>query len=251
MKKYLLFISLFVSTVFASQAQQVVLAQDVAKDSVQRNFGPNRRHFTHLFVGYGLVAGASEAGSEIKYLNSHEWQFGFRYKFKVSNFYALGLEATLNPQTYYLKQTPEKTLPNFIQHDVEKLKFTNAGLGFYNRFNFGKRGNYIGNFLDLGIYGNWMPVKAHIYQDDDLFGLVGSLSGVKNVKVRENGLKYVEDFNYGVLARLGFNRYVFYGSYRLSNLFGGYAVLDGYGNNLFGFAELPRLTVGFQLSFHK
>lgn len=252
MKKYILFLGLLTSCFFTAEAQKVMLAQDVAKDSITPSFGPNRKYYGHFFAGFGLMAGPSEkAGSSIAYGKSHEWLFGYRFKLKVAGFYALGFDLTLNPQTFYLKQQAGKTLPTPLFFDEEKFKFTNLGLSFYQRFNWGKRGDYVGNFVDMGVYGNWMPVKVHIYEDDNLFGVSGLLSGVKQVKVRESGLKYVEDFNYGVLARLGFNRYVLYGSYRLSDLFGGYALLDETGKNMYDFAELPRATFGFQVGLHK
>ena len=252
MKKYLLSFGLLAACFTTAPAQKVLLAQDVTKDTVEVKFGPNKKYFGHMYVGYGFVAGPAEnKGSAVDYGSSHEWLFGYRFKYKVGNVYALGFDVTVNPVTYFIKQKTGKTLPNPFLFDEEKFKFTNFGLSVYQRFNWDKRGNYVGNFIDMGAYGNWMPVKVHIFEDDNLFGISGPLSGVKEVKVRETGLKYVEDFNYGVLARVGFNRYVFYGSYRLSDLFGGYSVADETGKNMYDFAELPRVTVGFQLGLHK
>ena len=252
MKKCILILGLFLIGSIPVLAQKVLLEQNVAQDTLPENFGPNQKHFGHFYVGFGMMAGAAEAkSSAIDHLKSHEFLLGYRFKYKVSNFYSVGLDGFSTFQTYYLKQQAGKTLPTKILFDEEKLKFTNLGLSFYNRFNYGKRGNHIGNFVDLGVYGNWMPIKVHIYEDDDLFGTNGWLAAIKDVKVRETGLRYVTDFNYGALLRLGFNRYVFYGSYRLSDLFNtGYTVTDGNGNNLFKFAELPRLSVGFQIGIH-
>jgi hypothetical protein len=253
MKKYLLFLGLISCSVIQAAAQNVLLAQDVAKDSIPEKFGPNLKHYTHFYLGYGFVVGPSEnKGSQVKYPASHEWVIGLRYKYKVGEVYALGFDLALTPQVFKLKQQEGKTLPATTLYKSEKLKFTNLGLAFYNRFNWDKRGNYMGNFVDLGVYGNWLATQARIYEDDNIYGLVGPLSGVKTVKVRESGLKYVSDFNYGALVRVGFNRYVFYGTYRISDLFdSGYSVLNPDGSNYFAFPELPRFTLGFQLSLHK
>lgn len=253
MKKYLLVLAAFAGLLFNASAQNVLLAQDVAKDSIPEKFGPNLKHYTHFYLGYGFVVGPSEnKGSQVKYPSSHEWVIGLRYKYKVGEVYALGFDLAFTPQVFHLKQQESKILPTPTLYEYEKLKFNNLGLAFYNRFNWDKRGNYVGNFVDLGVYGNWLAGAAHVYGDNEIFGLTSPFSGVKSVKVRESGLKYVADFNYGALVRLGFNRYVFYGSYRISDLFdSGYSVLTPDGSNYFDFPELPRYTIGFQLSMHK
>jgi hypothetical protein len=249
MKKYIFLLCFLATLISKVSAQEVKLAQDVGSDTLKSKFGPNLKHYVHAYVGYGLVAGPSEAkGSQVKYPSSHEWVFGVRYKYKIGEVYGLGLDLALTPQVFALKQQEGKLLPNTVHHDSEKLKFTNIGLGFYNRFNFDKRGNYMGTFLDLGVYGNWMAHSAHVFQDPDSY----PLSGVKNIKVQENDLKYLANFNYGALVRLGFNNYVFYGTYRISDLFdSGYGVFDLNGKNVFDFPELPRYTIGFQFSLHK
>lgn len=250
MKKVLLLAGVLIGLWGKVNAQKVLLYQDVTSSTEKQTFGPNLKYFGHFYGGFGLVASSSEKGSEVEYPASHEFLLGYRYKYKIAKFYALGWDLSLQSQTFKLKQHEGKTLPNPILHNEEKYRFTSLSLGIYNRFNFGRRGNHIGNFLDLGVYGSWVPFKTHLYKDDQLFGLIGPLDGVKEVKVRETGLKYVADTNYGVQARLGFNRYVLYGTYRLSDLFeAGYGVGNGNGG-IKTYAELPRLTVGFQIGVH-
>lgn len=241
MKKYFVLSCLLVSCLSFARAQEVLLKQDV-KDATQTgNFGPNQKYYLHAFVGYGFIVGAAEEKtSRINYGYSHDWQIGLRFKFKVAEFYALGLDATLNPQTYYLKQKEPKNLPDTNLHGTEKLRLTNVGLGFFNRFNFDKRGDYMGNFLDLGIFGNWLPVSTHIYHDEfeDT-----DVPGASQATVKLKNLNYLTNFNYGVTARVGFNRYVFYATHRLSDLFNAEQGKD--------FAELPRTVIGFELGLHK
>jgi hypothetical protein len=101
------------------------------------------------------------------------------------------------------------------------------------RFNYGRRGNIIGKFIDLCAYGDWTFSASNNTKDKRQNG--------NHVKTRITHLNYYNSTNYGVLARIGFNRYVFYGSYRLSNMFKSSA----------NFPELPRITVGLQIGFHK
>src|SRR5688572_29727495 len=120
MKKYLLVLAAFAGLLFNASAQNVLLAQDVAKDSIQEKFGPNLKHYTHFYLGYGFVVGPSEnQGSQVKYPSSHEWVIGLRYKYKVGEVYALGLDLALTPQVFHLKQQKKKTLPTTIQYENE------------------------------------------------------------------------------------------------------------------------------------
>lgn len=248
MRFIIAFLVLVLGATFPTLAQRVLLEQDVSKDSVKTNFGPNLKYFGHFYAGFGLVASASEAkSSAVVYPASHEFVYGYRFKYRVGQVYSLGLEMQVSSQTYKLKQQAGKTLPYPQKFDDSKLRFTNLGLGFNQRFNYGKRGNHIGRFVEVGVFGNWMPFKTHIYTQTNL---QGPASIVEKVKVKETGLKYVSDTNYGVHARLGFNRYVLYANYRLSDLFNtGYTYMQD-GRNIADFAELPRLSVGFQIGIH-
>lgn len=238
--RFFAFLILF-SAAYRVSGQEVILEQDVWQNTEPQNWGPNLKHFIYPFTGYGFVAGAAEtAGSQVKYGASHDWHLGLRYKLKLAELYAVGLDLHVNPQTFYLKQHAGKTLPNSLQHESEKLRITNVGLGFYNRINFRKRGNYLGNFTDLGVFGNWLASSTHIARDQVESN--GEPAG-EEIIVKSNNLNYLTDFHYGLLARIGFNRFVFYGTYRLSNLFN-----NRQGKN---FAELPKMVIGFELGLHQ
>src|SRR5688500_2386900 len=121
MKKYLLFFVLLAGTVTDLLAQRILLEQDVSGDSIMETYGPNRKHFGHFYMGFGFVAGPAEASSsDVDYFKSHEVLFGYRYKYRVSNFYALGFETTFGTQTFEIKQHAGKGLPSpFVNNDKE------------------------------------------------------------------------------------------------------------------------------------
>jgi len=195
------------------------------------------------------VLGADAVGSEIKYGSSSDFVYGYRYKRKLSEFYAVGFDIFYHSTAFHLKQGPNKVLPNNILHDdkgeKEKLTFHNLSLGLYNRFNFGKRGNYIGNFIDLGARVDWAFSVVHFTKDRYEIANINN-GGVEKTKTA--GLVYTKPIYYNVFARFGFNKFVITASYRLSDLFKEDPELyKGYDK----YPELPLLIVGVEIGLHK
>jgi len=250
MKRTKLLIAVFIgiiSTGFFLQkescGQTVLLEQDVNADTIPKMVGPNLKHFSHFYFGYGFVLGADADGSKIKYGSSSDFVYGYRYKRKLSEFYAVGFDLFYHSTAFHLKQDSTKALPNNILHDdkgeKEKLTFHNFSLGLYNRFNFGKRGNYIGNFLDLGARVDWPFSVVHFTKD------IYDIANINNggvVKTKTTRLVYTEPIYYNAFARLGFNKFVITASYRLSDLFKKEYDL---------YPELPVLIMGVEIGLHK
>ena len=162
---------------------------------------------------------------------------GYRFKRKINNIYSLGWIINCNLKSFDIKQNALKIFPTNIISEKEKLLTRNLALGLYNRFNFGKRGNYIGNFIDVGANFEWNFYPTFVINNKNIFN--ASLSG--NTKQIQSNLKFNNASNYCIAAALGFNKYVIYSTYRLSNIF----------RNSFNFPELPRFIVGLQLGLHQ
>jgi len=229
-------------------AQDILLEEDVNADSTESDEGPNKRKFSHVYVGLGFAASPDSAGSRINYGKSFELTIGRRLKWRVNNFYALGLDMAYHLNSYSLKRTASKVLPNDSIHDKERLRFHNLGLGFYNRFNYGKRGNHIGNFVDIGFRFD-VPVITSYYTEDEL-DLANNNNGRK-VSTKTTDLRFIEDYHYSAYLRVGFNTFVLTASYRLANLF----ITDPnlyskYNNGLSKYPELPVVNVGIQMGMH-
>ncbi len=218
-----------------SSAQDVLFNETVNSDSVIEKNGPNLKHYKHPYIGFGFAATQSEnKSSNVDLGLSSNFIFGYRTKLKISNFYAIGYDISYNLSWYRLSQTNDKRTPDSLQNDKERLTFHNFELGLYNRFNFGKRGNIIGKFIDLGAYADWTFLCSHFTKNKN-----DANDNIYKTKVTH--LKYYEAFNYGVLTRIGINRWVVYANYRLSDLF----------KSSYNYAELPRLTIGVQIGLHK
>jgi hypothetical protein len=236
MKKVAIVI-LFLSGWMTGFSQEVLLEKQV-EDSINSQYGPNLNRYAHFYVGEGFFAMPSEgSGADIEYGLSRTTQVGYRVKFRITEFLSFGPDLEWNRMIYMIDQSDNKVFPNADQHKSERLVLSNAGAGLYIRFNFFRRGNIMGDFLDLGGYANWMFYGRHVVKNkvDD-----ASYHSTVEKTVR-TGLDYVQPYQYGLRARLGFNRYVIVAEYRLSDLF-----LKSYEE----YPELSRFWVGFQFSLH-
>lgn len=237
MKKILILL-LMLDFIFAGKAQDVLLEDDVEFYEKNQKFGRNRKHYYHGYFSTGVSLGATKDNkSPVKELLSNHINLGLRYKLKISDFYSLGCDIAYSIYNYRLEDDDERTFPFEKHYKKEKIDLHSVSFGLYQRFNYigrGGRGDYIGNFLDIGVYGNWSFSNRYLYKE----------------KFNDNEQKrkftvYSPDFinvlNYGVLARVGYNRYVVYARYRLSELI----------KTDMGYSDLPPFTVGLQIGIHR
>jgi hypothetical protein len=228
-----LFITLFLFLLISyGYGQTVIIAENVGKLNGESDFGMNRKHYAHSFLSVLFVAGPPEQpGAEVLYGKSRSLEFGYRYKRRLSNTFSLGSEITGRRHAFHMKQSDSKTVPNTMRRDSEKLVFLEAGLGLYKRINFGQRGNYIGRFVDAGVYASWIFHTRHIYfyEEEDV-----------KYRVRITGMNYPASINYGFMARMGFGNWVVKGTYRMSGLF----------KESSGLPDLPKYAIGIELGLH-
>ena len=206
-------------------AQSVVMEQDVNKDTIVRNFGKNRSHYIGTHMSFGILSGQIDSDSvQLKDAESSRFNWGIYYKARVSNIYSVVLSAD-----YHFTQF-DFTSPEDTKYD--RLNMSDLGLDLANRFNFGKRGNAIGNYLELGASIDYTVhtkrESKQVLDDESL--------DYKSRKMEFTGLRYVNPLNYYAHARLGFNKFVLTADYRLSNV-----MKDNVGFNL------PPLYFGFRL----
>lgn len=215
-------------------AQEVVIHEDLQGDTLVPEHGMNRKHYRHAFIGSHFFLGEAEGPSgRIKYGASWAMEYGFRYKRRFSNVFSAGAEWSVRRLAYAPSDWGMAVIAGADEIKRERLMLMLTGLGLYQRINYQKRrGDFIGRFIDIGVYANWNFYSRHAYsfinaQDE-------------KVKVKVSRLSYVEPFEYGALARLGFNNLVFKGTYRFSDHF-----IESSGLN-----EFPRFTLGVEVGLH-
>lgn len=198
-------------------------------------WGKNRVNFIHFYGSYGLVAGAAEGNAyDVKYGLSREWKFGIRYKLRICNFYAMGFDFAIAQSRFRFAQNSSNTFPDTVMHDQEYLGLSTLGLDYYNRFNFGKRGDVVGKYLDLGVYATYAFSTYHRFVDKLTTPYLGSSK--TNTKLYD--LDYINDIQWGFKARIGYDRFALWGTYRMS---------DWFNSKTPSGIELPRAMVGIEM----
>jgi len=243
-KKYVIFVTCLIISELAL-AQTLLLHEKISDyDFDVPSHGPNFRHFNHLFVGFALfVPSNDEKEIETVLGSTTTLAIGWRYKYKLTNWFAVGAGINYTNDVFNLAQNDKKVVPDNIIHDKEKLRFNNLGPDVYLRLNFGKRGNVVGRFIDIGAFANWSFKVKDMYQDK--IDNPNSAYGAGKGRVILSDLNYVEPFHYGVRARFGLNRFVLTASYRLTEL------LKKEYTQTVGDLFLPKLNVGLEIGLHK
>ena len=224
--KQLLFLSLLLCS-FASFGQRVVLRMSPAADTLEPSSGPNYKHYVHSFMSFGTSPLSGDVGGKTKPGLDH-FSFGYRTKLRLAEHFAIGYDLAYSSESFNLKQELTKTSPDNGIYDSQRLIFHSIRGGLYMRFNAGRRGNSLGKYLDLGGFGEWVFGHTQFTKF--------KLSDNSVVRVRRSKLEYYQPFNYGLSARLGFNQFILFGNYRMSDIF----------FKPYGFVEMPRLMVGLQ-----
>jgi len=226
---------LFLLPAFQISGQTVLLEENVKEFfEYKSQSGPNLKNYAHWYLEIGwFVDKVSGDSVEVNYGKTHTFTAGYRYKRKLTNWYAIGGDIQYGRLSYSIKQNEVKAFPTTDIHKRENFIVNNIGAELYQRINIGKRGNAIGKYIDMAAYGNWGFNIRHFYEDKlD----VANLYHAKQVKVRNKNLNYAIPYNYGVRIRIGIERYAFSVTYRLSEL------LD----DTYDF-EFPRISLGIQI----
>jgi hypothetical protein len=226
MKKIAIVLIFLTGLSLAGVAQSTMMEQDANQDTIIEKRGPNRLYFTSSYISLGSILVNSTSDSSIEMATGKSWEFkyGVSFKIRANNFYSVVLNTDYSRQAFHYEPQDENDRYN-------KLILNNFGLGIMNRFNFGKRGNRVGNYLELGASGQYgFMVRKKVLTENDDKDL-----DYKSLKSTYNSPNYVNRLNYYGDVRLGFGHYIVFGRYLLSDIL----------NEKAKGAQLPALTLGF------
>ena len=225
--------TLFISS-GAIFAQDVIFEEYVVPDRYG-SYGANMQHFVHFYYNSALPVATNT--EEITTGDCTFIHLGLRYKLKLNATFAIGTDIELGTFNYSLN--PAKyVLPSKITGSVKTwgIVALDASSGLFLRTNIGKRGNTIGDFIDIYAHLNRALTASerikYEYLSDD---------GVnRNELIRNAGLPYFNSTIAVLGIRIGLNRVVATAAYRSSNYFSDSSKII-----------LPKWTFGLQVGIHK
>lgn len=237
MNHKIIFLLLITALVFNSTAQ-IQEADPYGRDLNAlrlKKRGLNQDKYGHLFVGYGLISGVDRDSAELEYARSSAFTFGYLWKWRLNKWAEGGFDVAYHYSTFHLKQDSTKIVPNRQLHKREKIVFNALQVSPFFRLKLRNRYSSNGTFVDLGGYAGYQfRVANHTIERNRAPGA----GKTRSINV---DLDYVRRYSYGVLMRLGFNRLIFYGRYRLSELFTKESELP----------DLPEFEVGLKIGIHQ
>ena len=229
----LIFIAVNIVGYKKANAQKQIIHRNLKQDTLKVDRGPNARKFRHT---YFIAGGIVPDSKMINPANSNEFGIGWLNKRKLSNAFSIGFDFAFSYRNYRIKDTSYYALPPGSTLIKERIYTRNLQLKPWVRINFGKHGNTLGKYIDLGAFCEWSFARTRYFKFENPDGTPEGEKGEYLLKKQD----WFLPFNYGAMLRIGYNKWAFYGMYRVSDMF----KLNPY------YAELPRITAGVNYAIY-
>ena len=177
-----------------------------------KNDGENRKHLRQGFIGFGIVAPVGAKNDDTYFGKSLVFDFGFRYRYRVSNFLNLGSDLSFYTQGNRLDHSGMHKIYDGLTHDRENIIQNEIRVSPFLRFNLTpKRGNYLGTYIDLGGYLGWNFLPVFKATDT-------GHNGNEEMMYTRNFDPNQNRYDYGVTGRIARNKLLLFATYRLSDI---------------------------------
>ncbi len=216
-------------------AQDLVFEKKPDSVPAHPNYGPNRLHYVHPFLFAGGIF-PTPGIEQVKTKLPHNTYLaaGIRYKLKISRPFSVVSEAGFDRFSF------RSAMGSGIMPEDSKthLSQTVSSAGFFGgifiRTRLGQKGDYLGNYIDLGITGQTNLINTLVTVDTVRLENTEQLMSQRTTRT---SFSLFNPFTYSACIRLGFDKFSVVASYRLSRLLNDKLIND-----------LPGLTVGFEFS---
>lgn len=206
--------------------QRVIMEQDVNADTVISNFGKNKKSYFGSTFGIGVPVEQISGNQTMERGRSWTFHYGTYYKLRASNFYSVVAQANYQRVSHGF-EVPSSDV--FYQ----QLITNNISGALFNRFNFGKRGNFIGYYISLGASADYTVRNKLKTKTESLPDAESDFYKTANFN-----LNYINRINYNAECRIGINKLIIFGKYRVTD-----AIKQEKGY------QLPPTTVGVMFDF--
>lgn len=232
-KGFILMMAVIAGCSFPAGLQGQAFERTVVPSAVLSNRGPNRLHFSHVYLGASLIPPAPMNGTGTSDTGlSSAFTGGFRYKIKLMRPLALVGEVGLVSQGYRIKPGSSFLPGDTVSFRKQTVLVAGIDGGIFLRLRLGQRGNYLGNYIDIGLQGMMPLLSSQITVSQNTGSGTPTHSSEKRTFHR---LNCMQPYSFSTLARIGFNRTALVISWRLSGLTDGSTSYD-----------LPRLQIGVE-----
>jgi len=225
----LLSLVLLISSTLRGQDVKKVFEETHSDEVFHSKWGPNKKHYATGFIRLSAPVSLSSSQA-VRIPGSFDFSFGGRYKRRFCNFYSTGFDFYYSSASYNMKKPGELLMVNFMT-DIEKERFANHSISgaWFQRFNFGRRGDHLGKYIEAGVYGQYHFSVKHRFKGKDEDFEIAAIS--RSVNLTANRLEW------GLQAGIGFNALKLFAQYRMSDyLKNGYSAVD-----------VPLLRVGLEI----
>jgi len=166
---------------------------------------------------------------------SFEYFYGVKYKLKIFNWFSNGIAVNYNIQSINFK---EQLTTGYPANMKDKITLHNFGAEYFWRFSFGKNGNSIGTYVDLGVWGKYMVGNKYSLKFADSNPLYSSRAQKEVYK----GIDLFNPYSYGASLRIGSKQFAFVANYTISDVFSQTTIQT---KNIY---DLPKLSVGIEIA---
>lgn len=214
----------------------VLLSKTVDTTGEIPRIGPNRLFYYTPLCQFGEMPGPQVYGAQTNWW-SCSLSYGMRMKLKLFWWNALVTDISYRYDRFSIRQDIPKHLPlGTMNHQRERISIHNFSMVFCDRINFHKRGDVLGSWIDLGVYGDWAFRNADVFVDRHYDS--NSTSGYEyKTKTKIAKLPYLEKMNYGLTVRMGWTYGGIFACWRMNNLIN----METPNNR-----DLPKLTIGIE-----
>ncbi len=210
MLRYLISLTIVaLSIAVLGQTKLLPVEKDPMTQFEARKWGANRAHYGQFLFDVEFDIPHSDASRDYHFGASWGMVFGYTYRYRIANPVNIGVG--LNYRFHWMRLNRSgmlKVYDNAI-HDKVRLSSNDIRLNPFIRINLSsRRGNYLGNYIDLGAFG-----AVNVWRSIDVFDEVDDVKR----QIRLRPYKMINNTFYGVFATVGFNTTRLTVSWNLSN----------------------------------
>ena len=203
----LLAIFLLISQPLWPQSVTPVFSKTHSDEVFHSKWGPNKKHYATGFIRLTEPVSLS-SWQAVKIAGSLDFTLGGRYKRRFCNFYSTGFDIFYSTASYNMKNPGELLKVKFMT-EIDKERFANHSIAgaWFHRFNYGRRGDHLGKYIEAGVYGQYHFAVRHKFEGKDQnFDITATTSAVN---------KLVNRSAWGFQAGVGFNKFKVFAQYRM------------------------------------